>query len=105
MDWLKSTNLVKDWVACSLKLTESNSYNTVVAFTINSVANVTLFSENQVLTEVKLSCPACFGLFHPHSLLDTKGIFPELRVGDSTKVPSTKSSCWKLIYNEFGGIF
>ena len=44
MNWLKSTNPVIYWVACSLELTMHDNLHTVLALPINSVANVTLFS-------------------------------------------------------------
>ena len=44
MDWLKSTNPVIDWVACSLDLTLGANLRTVPALSVTSVANVALFS-------------------------------------------------------------
>ena len=41
-----------------------------------------------------------FGLLHPYSLLDTKGVLEALGVGDSNKVPGTGPSHWELIYSE-----
>ena len=58
MDWLKSTNSVIYWVACSLELSVGASYHTVLALPVTSVASVTLSSVKQVLSEVKHSCPA-----------------------------------------------
>ena len=53
-------------------------YHTVLALPVHSVANVTLLSLKKVLAEVKRGCPTWFGLFHPHSLLDTKGVLEAL---------------------------
>ena len=58
-----------------------------------------------MLAEVKHGCPAWFGLLHPHSLLDTKGVLAELGGGDSTKVPGTDPSHWELICSEFSDVF
>ena len=78
VDWLNTTNLVIDWVACSLELTLGAKLHTIPALSVNSIANVTLSSLKQVLAEVKCGCLAWFGLLHPHSLLDTKGVFAVL---------------------------
>ena len=72
---------------------------------MNSVANMALSSVMQVLSEVKYSFPAFLGLFHPHSLLETKGLLAELVGGDSITVLGTDSSHWKLIYSEFSDDF
>ena len=45
------------------------------------------------------------GLLHPHSLLDTKGMWTVLGGGDSIKIPGTDPSHWELICSEFSGIF
>ena len=47
IDWLKSTNAVIDWVACSLDLTIDSKLHTVLAFLVNSVANLALSSLNK----------------------------------------------------------
>ena len=57
MDWLKPTNPVIDWIACSLELAIGNNLHIVLALPFNSVANVTLSSLEQVLAEVKHGCP------------------------------------------------
>ena len=77
----------------------------MLAFPVNSAANVTLFTLKQVLDEVKRSYHAWFGLLHPHSLLDTKGVVVALGAGDSTKVLHTDPSCWELIYSVLSEIF
>ena len=43
MDWLKSTNPVINWVACSLDLTVGVKLHTVLALPLNSIANVLEF--------------------------------------------------------------
>ena len=58
---------------------------------VNSVANVILSSVKQLLAGVKHGCPAWFGLSHPHSLLETKGLLAALGGRDSIKVPGTDS--------------
>ena len=77
----------------------------LLAFSVNSIANVTLTSLRHVLPEVKHSCPAWLSLLHPHSLLDTKGAIAVLGGGDSTKVQSIDLSHWKHICSEFYDIF
>ena len=72
---------------------------------MNIIGNVTLLSVKQVLAEVKHSYPACFGLSHPHSLLDTKRVLAVLGGGDSTKVPGTHPPHWELICSEFSNMF
>ena len=66
---------------------------------------MTLSFLKQVLVEVKCCCPAWFGLLHPHSLLDSKGVLVELRGGDSTKVPHTDPLHWELICSGFSDAF
>ena len=44
MNWLKSTNPVIDLVVCSLELIVNAELHTVLARTVNSVANVALSS-------------------------------------------------------------
>ena len=66
MDWLKSTNPVIDWVACSMELTMGTNLHTVLALLVNSIANVALSSLKQVLADIKRGCFAWFGLLHPH---------------------------------------
>ena len=44
MDWLNSTNLVIDWVACSLDLTVGAKLHTALGLLANSIANVALLS-------------------------------------------------------------
>ena len=56
MDWLESTNIVIDSVACSLELTVDAQLYTLLAFPVNSVANVTLSSLKYLLAEIKCSC-------------------------------------------------
>ena len=51
-----------------------DNLQTLLALPVHSVANVTLASLKQVLTEVKRGCLAWFGLLHPHLLLDTEGV-------------------------------
>ena len=55
---------------------------------------MTLLKLKQVLAEMKRSCPAWFGLLHPHSPLDTNVLLAVLGGGDSTKVPGTDFSYW-----------
>ena len=105
MDWLESANPVKYWVAYSLELTVGAKQHTVLALLVKSITNVTLSSVKQVLAEVKHSCPACFSLFHPYTLLDTKGLLPILWGKDNTKVLSTDPLCSQLIKNEFSDVF
>ena len=66
MDWLKLTNPVIDWVACSLDILVGNNLYILLTFTVNNVANVTLSSMEQVLVDVKYSFLAWFGMLHPH---------------------------------------
>ena len=66
MYWLKPTNPVINWVACSLELTLGDTLHTVFPVPVNSVANVTLSNLKRVLAEIKCSCPAWFSLLHPH---------------------------------------
>ena len=54
---------------------------------------------------MKHGYPAWFGLLHPHSLLDTKGVVAVLGGGDSTKVPDTDLSYWELMYSSFSDVF
>ena len=56
------------------------------------------------MAEVKNGCPICFGLLHPHSLLETKGALAALRGRDSTKLPHTDPSYWELICSEFSDV-
>ena len=77
----------------------------MLAFLVNSAANVTLFTLKQVLDEVKRIYHAWFGLLHHHSLLDTKGVVVALGAGDSTKVLSTNPSCWEQFCSELSNIF
>ena len=77
----------------------------MLAILVNRVSNVTLSSIKQVLAEVKRGCLTFFGLLHPHSLLDTKGVLAVLEGGDSTKVPSSDPSHWDLICSEFSDVF
>ena len=74
---------------------------------MNSIANVTLSSVNQVLAEVEYGCPAWFGLLHPHLLLDTKGLLAAMGGGGSTKIPGTDPSHWDIhfICCEFSDVF
>ena len=58
MNWLKSTNPVVYWVACSLELTGDANQHTLLALPGNIVPNVTLPSLKEVLAEVKRGCPA-----------------------------------------------
>ena len=44
VDWLKATNPVIDWVACSLELTVGANLHTVIALLVNIIANVALSS-------------------------------------------------------------
>ena len=44
MDWLKSTNIVNDWVACSLELAVGAKLHIVLALLVNNVTNVALSS-------------------------------------------------------------
>ena len=44
MDWLKSTNLIIDWVACSLELSVGDNLHNVLALPVNNAANDILFS-------------------------------------------------------------
>ena len=44
MDWLKSTNIVIDWVACSLDLTVGAKLYEVLALPVNSISKVALSS-------------------------------------------------------------
>ena len=78
---------------------------TVLALSLNSVANVTLSSLRKVLAEMKHGCPAWFGCLHPHLLLDTKRLLAALREGDNAKVPGTDPSYWELMCSEFGDLF
>ena len=94
-----------DWMACSLEIILGEQLYTVLALPLNNIANMTLSSSKQVLTKVKYNCPIWFGLLHPHSLLDTKGVLTSLGVGHSTKVPGIDSTCWELIWSEFSDIF
>ena len=64
----------------------------LLAFPVNSVANVTLSSLKQVLAEVKYDCLAWFGLLHSHLLLDTKGVLAMFGGANSTKVLNTDPS-------------
>ena len=72
---------------------------------MNSVANVILSSVKKVLAVVKRGCLAWFGLLHPHSLLDTKGVSAILERRDSTKVSGADPSHWELICIEFSDVF
>ena len=47
MGWLNSSNLVIDWVVCSLELTANAKHYTVLALPVHSVTNVTLSSFKQ----------------------------------------------------------
>ena len=58
-----------------------------------------------MLAKVKSGSLALFGLLHPYSMLDTKGVLVELEERDSTKVPFTNPSQWELICSEFHDIF
>ena len=42
MDWLKTTNLVIDWVFCSLELTVDANLHIVLDLPVNNVSNLTL---------------------------------------------------------------
>ena len=89
IDWLKSTNPLIDWVSCSIELTVGAIKLIVLTLPVNSVASVMLSSLEQVLTEVKHGCPKWFGLLHPYSLLDAKGVLAALGGGNSTKITGT----------------
>ena len=58
-----------------------------------------------MLAEVKRGCRACFGLLHPYSLLDTKGVLATLVEGDGTKVAGSDPLDWELICGEFSDVF
>ena len=104
MDWLKSTNLFKYWVACFLEITVGAKQHTVFALLVNNVANLTLLSIKQKLAEVQCGCPAWLDLLQPHSLLDTKGELEILGGVDSIKVTGTDPLHWKLICSEFSDV-
>ena len=55
--WLKSTNPVIDWVACSLDLTIGAQLHIVLALLVKSLDNIYLQSLKLVLAEVKRGCP------------------------------------------------
>ena len=76
-----------------------------IIFPINNVTNVTLSSFKKMPSEKKRDCYASFGLLHPHSLLDTKGVLTASGGGASTEVPGTNPSCWEQICSEFSGVF
>ena len=97
MVWLKSTNPIIDWVACYLELTVGDTVHNLLAFTVKSVANVSLSSLGQVLAKVKCGSPAWLGLLHHYSLLDTKGVLAVLGGGGRVKIPCTESSCWSTV--------
>ena len=59
----------------------------------------------QIQTEVKHDCLTCFGLLHPHLLLETKGIIAALRGREGTKVLNTSPSHWELMYSELSDFF
>ena len=84
---LECTNTAICLVVFSLDITYGNNLHPILAFLVNSVAYMTLFSLKQVLAEIKHGSPACFGLLYPHSQLDTKGVLAALGGGDNTKVP------------------
>ena len=44
MDWLKSTNQIINWVACSLGLPVGAKLQTVIALPVTNVANLALSS-------------------------------------------------------------
>ena len=50
-----------------------------------------------MLAEVQCGCPEWFGLMHPHSLLDTKGVLLALGRRESTKVLCANPLHWELI--------
>ena len=104
MDWIKSTNPAIDWVNSSLELTVGANHHILLALPVNSITNLTLSSAKQVLAEVKYVCPAWFGLLHPHSLLDTKGVLTTLEGGDSAKVLGTDPSLWEQVCSEFSNV-
>ena len=54
---------------------------------------------------VKPNCPVCFGLLHPYSLLDAKGVLAILEGGNSVKLLGTDLSYWEQICNEFSEVF
>ena len=61
--------------------------------------------KNKCLLRLTRSCPAYFGLLHPHLFLDTKGLLVVLGERDSTKVPGNDPLCWELICSKFSNIF
>ena len=69
---------------------------------VHSIANVNLSGLEQVLADMKY---VWFGLLHPHSLLETKGVLAVLGGGDSIKVLGTNPSHWELIYSDFSDVF
>ena len=91
-------------MACSLDLTVGAELHTLLTLPVNSIVNVALYCFKEVLAEVKRGCAALFGLLHPHSLPDTKGVLSELGERDSTKVTSTNPSRWELICSEFSDV-
>ena len=72
---------------------------------MNCVSNVALLYLIYLLAKVTFNCPAWFGLLHPHSLLDTKGVLAVLGGGDSTKLPGTDPLYWELICSKFTDVF
>ena len=54
---------------------------------------------------MKCGCSVCFGLLHPHSLLDTKGVLAVYWGGDSTKLPGIDPLYWNSICREFSDVF
>ena len=92
-------------MACSLELTVGAKSQTILVLSANTIANVLLTSVKQVLAKAKHGCHAWFGLLHPRSLMDTKGVLAELGGGDSTKVPGTDPSHWELIFSELTDVF
>ena len=75
-------------MVCSLELTVGAKQRTVIALLVHSVANVALSTVKQVLVKMKHGCPAWFGLFHPHLLLETNGDI--CRVGEIGQYQGTK---------------
>ena len=86
-----------DCMVYLLQISIVDQLHTVFALFVHSVTNVALSNLKKALAKVKHGCPIWFGLLHPHSLLDTKGMLAALGVGENTKVLDIEPTHWKLI--------